>query len=82
MGDVFYLLLDVWDMKKLNLFIFVIGGIENFCFKFKFKDIFWRGMIKVFKSIGLFFFVLYKIFKNNFEYLSMYLFNCFEVNYS
>lgn len=82
MGDVLHLLLDVWDMKKPNLLISVIGGTENFRLKSKLKDIFRRGMIKASKSTGLLFLVLYKIFKNNFEHLSMYLPNCFEVNYS
>lgn len=82
MGDVLHLLLDVWDMKKPNLLISVIGGTDNFRLKSKLKDIFRRGMIKASKSTGLLFLVLYKIFKNNFEHLSMYLPNCFEVNYS
>uniref|UniRef100_K1QLP0 Transient receptor potential cation channel subfamily M member 8 n=1 Tax=Magallana gigas TaxID=29159 RepID=K1QLP0_MAGGI len=52
MGDVLHLLLDVWDMKKPNLLISVIGGTENFRLKSKLKDIFRRGMIKASKSTG------------------------------
>lgn len=55
MGDVLHLLLEVWDMKKPNLLISVIGGTENFRLKSKLKDIFRRGMIKASKSTGLLF---------------------------
>lgn len=42
-----------WNLEIFNLVIFVIGGVKSFVFKFRLKEVFRRGLIKVVKLISV-----------------------------